>query len=133
MAEIDKQRGQKDDGKELPLATLTLTEAEYNALRSALSPEIRRRGRRQESEPDFIFNVGLNGEIFPYTTTGHTRSEDRTDLRGQLPILDRIGIAAVEGRGEAGRFFGNTSGIHYKDREKRIIQCLRFQIRGATK
>jgi|GEM_PF-6500332 len=132
MSENDRLRITIEDqggAEERPVTTVTLTEAEFAALKALISPG-EQLVRRKQPSWNFIFNVGLDGVIFRDLAIGHTRPEDRVDLREELPILDSIASAAVKSRGGAGRFFGNRSGIYFKSKEKGAepIPCVRFTI-----
>lgn len=80
---------------------------------------------RKRNPWDLVFSIGNDGAIFPFTRFGYTQPEERTDLRGVSPTLDRIAKLCLDTRGP-GRFFVNPNGVFYKDREKILRQVARL-------
>lgn len=82
---------------------------------------------RKRTPWDFVFSIGNDGEIFPFTRFGYTQPEERTDLRGVSPTLDRIAELCLETRGP-GRFFVNPNGVFYKDRDNTLHQVAKISL-----
>lgn len=66
--------------------------------------------RRQRLDWPAVFSY--NGyDLWPFITYGKTKEEDRINIRGASPFLDRIAEALLEYRGsDAGRLFIDERG-----------------------
>jgi len=69
------------------------------------------------------FSTNIRGAIWPFVTNGRTPLEDRNDVRGVSPLLDRVADIYTALREEGGRFFIGWKGAFWsaQDGDKPII------------
>jgi hypothetical protein len=71
------------------------------------------------------FSTNAQGSIWPYVTNGRTPEENRTDVRGDSPLLDQVADIYTALREEGGRFFIGWDGAFWRsandDRPKTIV------------
>jgi hypothetical protein len=72
------------------------------------------------------FSSNREGEIWACVGRGWSRREERIDVRGISPVLDKIAKNYQYFRSERGRFFINNEGAFYKDEVGDEIQFVEF-------
>jgi hypothetical protein len=97
---------------------VAMTEAEFQELK-----ELQR--KRRWDWPAW-FSSNQSGEIWACMGRGWSKREDRIDLRGISPVLDKIAKNYQYFRSDRGRFFINDEGAFYKEQAREAIQFVEF-------
>jgi hypothetical protein len=117
---VNRHEGQPNASTTIA-GTVPLSRDDYESIRQTSA-----QGRKRNNW-DLVFTVGQEGTISPFTNYGHTPAVDRTDVTGVSPLLDTIAEICYTNRGP-GRFFVNSTGVFYKDRNGGLHQTVRFNI-----
>ena len=80
-----------------PMETLTIARDEFEYLKAL---QVKHRW-----DWPATFSANCRGEIWPFWSYGHTRSEDREQIRGLSSVIDQVADIYIGIRSEGGRFF----------------------------
>jgi|SRR5579884_307925 len=90
----------------IPISTIHITRHDFN--------ELRRLQRRKRWDWPAVFSVNPRGVIWPFVTNGWTPEDERIDVAGVSPIVDRVASEYLDIRPEGGRFFIKDCGAFFK-------------------
>jgi hypothetical protein len=106
------------------MLTMRLNHLEYKLLRDCQF--------RLRDDCHAAFTAIPTGEIWPFATWGRTPNEQRENVRGELPHLDRIADELLECRCDGGRFFVLERSVIYRIEPEDIdgVRFVALQIEG---